>query len=117
MKARQFVLDGEAVVLRPDGRSDFGALHSRAHDDEAQFYVFDALAGEGDDYRARPLSTRKTHLSRLLKREVGGIFVAPFERGEIGIELFGAACRMGLEGIVSKHRDRAYAAGRCKHWR
>jgi bifunctional non-homologous end joining protein LigD len=45
-----------------------------------------------------------------------GIFVNPFERGEIGPELFQAVCRMGLEGLVSKHRDRPYQAGRSKHW-
>jgi ATP-dependent DNA ligase len=45
-----------------------------------------------------------------------GIFVAPFEQGEIGLDLFGATCDMGLEGLVSKHRDRPYQAGRSKHW-
>ena len=42
--------------------------------------------------------------------------MAPFEQGEIGAELFRAACDMGLEGMVSKRRDRAYRAGRCGHW-
>jgi hypothetical protein len=42
--------------------------------------------------------------------------VAPFERGEIGPDLFRAACRMGLEGLVSKHRDRLYRGGRQKFW-
>jgi ATP-dependent DNA ligase len=45
-----------------------------------------------------------------------GILVAPFEQGEIGPDLFRAACRMGLEGLVSKRRDRAYRGGRCNHW-
>jgi hypothetical protein len=45
-----------------------------------------------------------------------GIFVAPFEQGKIGPDLFDAACRMGLEGLVSKHRERAYRGGRCDHW-
>jgi bifunctional non-homologous end joining protein LigD len=36
--------------------------------------------------------------------------------GEIGPELFLAACRMGLEGLVSKHREQPYQAGRSKHW-
>jgi ATP-dependent DNA ligase len=44
------------------------------------------------------------------------IFVAPTEQGEIGPDLFRAACRMGLEGLVSKRRDRPYQAGRSKHW-
>src|SRR5262249_12099569 len=42
--------------------------------------------------------------------------VAPFEEGEIGPDLFRAACDMGLEGLVSKRRDRPYQAGRSKHW-
>jgi bifunctional non-homologous end joining protein LigD len=45
-----------------------------------------------------------------------GIFVAPFEQGEIGLDLFGDACDMGLEGLVSKHRDRPDQTGRSKHW-
>ena len=49
---------------------------------------------------------RKTNLARLLVRRPDGIFVAPFEQGEIGPDLFRAACAMGLEGLVSKHRDR-----------
>jgi bifunctional non-homologous end joining protein LigD len=39
-----------------------------------------------------------------------------FEQGEIGPDLFDAACRMGLEGLVSKHRERAYRGGRCNQW-
>ena len=55
-------------------------------------------------------------LERSLARRPGGIFVNPFERGEIGPDLFRAACQMGLEGLVSKRRDRPYQAGRSKHW-
>jgi bifunctional non-homologous end joining protein LigD len=51
-----------------------------------------------------------------LARWPEGIFVNPFERGEIGPDLFVAACRMELEGIVSKRRDRPYQSGRSKHW-
>jgi bifunctional non-homologous end joining protein LigD len=50
------------------------------------------------------------------RRRPDGIFVVPFEQGEIGPDLFRAACRMGLEGLVSKRRDRPYQAGRSKHW-
>jgi len=42
---------------------------------------------------------RKTNLARLLARRLDGIFIAPFEQGEIRPELFEAACRMGLEGM------------------
>ena len=82
------------------------------HNDEVQLYAFDILALNGDDLRSLPLSMRKAHLSRLLARRPGGIFVAPFEAGEIGPVLFRAACEVGLEGLVSKRRDRPYRGGR-----
>jgi len=63
-----------------------------------------------------PLSMRKTNLARLLTRQPDWIFVAPFEQGEIGPDLFRAACHMGLEGMVSKRADRPYRAGRSKDW-
>jgi bifunctional non-homologous end joining protein LigD len=66
--------------------------------------------------RSLPLSLRKTNLARLLARRSDGIFVAPFEQGEIGPDLFWAACNLGLEGPVSKRRDRPYRAGRSPHW-
>ena len=59
---------------------------------------------------------RKTNLEQLLARPPDGITVAPFERGEIGPDLFRATYRMGLEGLVSKHRDRPYRGGRQKFW-
>ncbi len=59
---------------------------------------------------------RKTNLARLLTRRPDGIFVAPFEQGEIGPDLFRKACEFGLEGLVSKHRDRAYRAGKSPSW-
>jgi hypothetical protein len=64
------------------------------------------LAGDGDDMRGLPLSMRKANLARLLARRSDGIFIAPFEQGEIGADLFRKACEFGLEGLVSKHRDR-----------
>jgi hypothetical protein len=56
------------------------------------------------------------HFARLLARRPEGIFVAPFEQGEIGPDLFRAACNMGLDGLVSKRWDRPYCAGRSPHW-
>jgi bifunctional non-homologous end joining protein LigD len=116
LRQKQFVIDGEAVVLGVDGISDFAALYSRKHDEQVQFYAFDMLAGEGDDMRSLPLSIRKANLTRLLARRSDGIFIAPFEQGEIGPDLFRAACNMGLEGLVSKRRDRPYRAGRSPYW-
>jgi bifunctional non-homologous end joining protein LigD len=112
----QFVIDGEAVILGVDGIADFDALHSRQHEEEVQLYAFDVLALDGDDLRRLPLSMRKTNLAQLLRGRPDGIFAAPFEQGEIGPDLFRAACNMGLEGMVSKRTDRPYRAGRSPDW-
>src|SRR6476660_5449705 len=89
-----FVLDGEAVLLGVDGRSDFDGLHSRRHDHEVEFYAFDILVNDGEDLRRLPLSMRKTNLARLLARRIDGIFLSDFEQGEIGPDLFRHACLM-----------------------
>jgi ATP-dependent DNA ligase len=78
--------------------------------------AFDVLAIDGDDLRRLPLSMRKANLQRLLARRPDGIFISQFEQGEIGPDLFRKACEFGLEGLVSKHRDRPYQGGRSKHW-
>ena len=83
-RASSFVIDGEAVPLGVDGISDFDGLHSRRFDAEVQLYAFDALMVDGDDLRQLPLSMRKTNLARLLARRPNGIFLAPFEQGDIG---------------------------------
>jgi bifunctional non-homologous end joining protein LigD len=115
-RIKQFVIDGEAVILGVDVVSDFDALHSGKHNDEVPFYAFDALALDGDDLRSLPLSLRKTNLARLFARRPDGIFIAPFEQGEIGPALFRAACKLGLEGMVSKRRESRYRPGRSSDW-
>jgi ATP dependent DNA ligase domain len=100
-----FVIDGEAVLLGVDGRSDFNGLHSRRHDAEVQFYAFDMLAGDGDDMRKLPLSMRKTNLARLLRGRAEGIFVAGPKR-----------CRSkAVAALVSERRTkrRGERAGTC----
>ena len=96
------------------GISDFDALHSNKHNADAQLYAFDLVAVGGEDLRDLPLLDRKGKLDKLLRGRAQGIFVAPFERGQIGPELFTAACRMRLEGIVSKHQGRRYRARTCE---
>jgi bifunctional non-homologous end joining protein LigD len=113
---KQFVLDGEAVILGVDGISDFNALHSGNFNHEVQLYAFDVLAMNGDDLRPLPLSMRKASLAKLLHRPPDGIFTGSFEQGEIGPDLFRKACEFGLEGLVSKRADRPYRDGRSKDW-
>jgi bifunctional non-homologous end joining protein LigD len=116
LRPQYFAIDGEVVVLDTDGISNFEVPASRRHDKRALFYAFDMLTDNGEDLRPLMLSARKDKLAQLLSQSVDGIFIAEYEQRDIGQELFRAACRMGLEGIVSKRLDRSYGAGRCKHW-
>jgi hypothetical protein len=61
-RRKQFVVDGEAVVLGVDGIADFNALHSGKQNGEVQFCAFDVLAVDGEDVRDLPLSMRKVNL-------------------------------------------------------
>jgi ATP-dependent DNA ligase len=115
LRATSFVLDGEGVILRPDGVSDFDRLRSRQHDREVHLLAFDLLELDGRDLRADPLERRKAMLADLLRDSDAGIrFVEPFEvPGEI---VFAHACALGHEGIVSKRRDAPYRHGRSRTW-
>src|SRR6201996_1057392 len=115
-RVKQFVIDGEAVVLGVDGISDFNALHAGRNNVEVQLCAFDVLAMDGEDLRPLPLSMRKANLERLLRGRPDGIFVNQFEVGAIGPDLFRKACEFGLEGLVSKRSDRPYRGGRSKDW-
>jgi bifunctional non-homologous end joining protein LigD len=116
LRKSSFVIDGEAVVLGSDGISDFDALHQGKRNAEVRLYAFDLLSDDGVDMRDETLQIRKLWLDKLLKRSTDGIVLNDNEIGEIGPALFRQACKMGLEGIVSKHRERSYRAGPCKHW-
>ena len=110
------MLDGEAVLLGVDGVAISTACIPAGTMTRCEFYAFDILVSDGEDLRKLPLSMRKANLARLLARRVDGIFLSDFEQGEIGPDLFRHACLMGLEGLVSKHRDSAYRAGRSDRW-
>jgi ATP-dependent DNA ligase len=105
-----------STVAAPDLQSPDERAALRQHNEEVQLCAFDVLAMDGDDLRDLPLSMRKANLARLLARRPDGIFLSDFEQGEIGPDLFRAAYDMGLEGLVSKRRDRPYQAGRSKYW-
>ncbi|RQH16005.1 DNA ligase [Bradyrhizobium sp. RP6] len=116
LRAKRFVLDGEIVILTETGDADFDALHGNRRNSEAQLYAFDLLALDGDDLRELPLFERKDRLGRLLPDPTAAIFAAPFQPGELGPGLFKAACKAGLEGIVSKRRETRYRPRTCD-WR
>ena len=69
VRQTQFIIDGEICVLDVQGISDFNALHSNRHNEEAQLYAFDLAAVDGDDLREEPLHARKARLDKLLKAD------------------------------------------------
>lgn len=110
-----FVLDGEVVVCRKDGTYDFDALHSRKHDRDAILYAFDLMEWRGRDLRALPLIERKARLKALLRKRGRDIHLCEHIEGD-GPAIFAHACKLGLEGIVSKRRESRYRSGRCTSW-
>ena len=111
-----FVIDGEGVVCGENGVADFDLLHSRQHDRSCFLYAFDLMERGGVDMRSLPLEERKARLRSLLVRSKIGIVNSDHVVGNDGISVFKAACEIGLEGIVSKRRDRPYLSGPCRHW-
>jgi bifunctional non-homologous end joining protein LigD len=114
------LIDGEIIVETGSGIPSFSALQqalSSGSKDRFLYYVFDLLYCNGVDLRKTPLIERKTLLRKILEPIAGGAdvrFSEHFE--EDGATLLDHACRMGLEGIVSKRRNEPYRSGRGEHW-
>lgn len=116
------ILDGEAVVLDDQGRSDFGLLQRAVgkkpslHDAaEIIFYAFDLLYLDGQDLRMHPLSERRRLLEPIVAGRTGAIRFSE-EVDADGAEFFKIACEHGLEGIIAKRRDAPYRSGRRPEW-
>jgi bifunctional non-homologous end joining protein LigD len=116
------LVDGEIVALDHRGSPDFAGLQaalSEGQTDDLIFFAFDLLFLEGVDLRTQSLSDRKRALKRLIEDVYGKDqaeirYVEHFESG--GDAVLKSACRMSLEGIVSKQADARYASGRSDSW-
>ena len=108
-------IDGEAVWCDGAGLAVFDKLHSRAFDGEVSFYAFDLLELDGTDWRPRTLDERKERLAELLANARSGIQYSEHLEGD-GAAIFAHACKLGAEGIVSKHREHPYRSGPSKAW-
>lgn len=111
------IIDGELVVENDANASDFSALQadlSEGRSDRFVFYAFDLLYQDGTVLTGLPLLDRKARLQAILPAEGRIRYSAHFEdRGEIVIS---HACRLSLEGIVSKKATAPYRSGRSKTW-
>jgi bifunctional non-homologous end joining protein LigD len=117
LPVRSALLDGEVAAMLPDGRTSFQALQNSFSGGRRPlaYFVFDLLHLDGEDLASRPLLERKSALEGLLGKGRGVLRYAPHVVGG-GAAVFREACRLGLEGIVSKRADQAYRPGRSASW-
>ena len=112
--------DGEIVVTDNDGRPDFGALQ-RAFDGENTkdivYFLFDIPFFDGYDLRQAPLEARRAILQAALGEKTPSVSVRFSEQFEAPVkDIFAAACKMGLEGVIGKRRGSVYASRRSRDW-
>ena len=116
------LIDGEVVVVGPDGQTSFRRLQDALGKDgdgaALSLFAFDLLRLDGKDLAGLALRERKARLARLLgqRGRKGPVFLSDHVEGD-GPAFLAAACERGLEGIVSKRADAPYRPGRGKDWR
>ena len=119
LPAKDAIVDGEIAVLLENGTTSFQALqHALSGGGQGRlvYFVFDLLHLDGHDLKGASLEDRKRALERLLRpRESGSIRYSRHVVGQ-GEPVLREACRLGLEGIVSKLRAEPYESGRGRGW-
>ncbi|MBV8745924.1 MAG: hypothetical protein JO134_12875 [Xanthobacteraceae bacterium] len=116
---KSVTIDGEGVVCRADGVSDFNMLRAAVGHHGARnafLYAFDVLELDGVDLGRELWEERRKVLVRLLRPAGAGIQLSEHVDIVDGMTLFQHACVMGLEGIIAKRRDRPYRSGRTPDW-
>lgn len=115
---RDGIYDGEVVALDATGAPDFAALQAAISEGRTKnlvFYIFDLLFEGGEDLRPLPLSARKARLEVAVDKAPANLrYVDHFVTAGDAVLL--SACRMDLEGIVSKRLDAPYRSGRSDTW-
>lgn len=112
------LIDGELVVENASGSSEFSALQaalSEGRTDQFAFYAFDLIYLDGYDLRSTPLIDRKGALREVLSRADRILRYNDHFEAE-GALVLRHACRLSLEGVVSKLRNGLYKSGRGKDW-
>ena len=115
LRSRSCIVDGEAVACDDNGLASFERIRYRQHDGDVFLYAFDLIELNGDDLRRDPLEVRKATLASLLAKAASGLRLNDHIEAD-GPTVFAHACKLGLEGIVSKRKDSTYRSGRSPHW-
>ena len=115
LRAKSFLIDGEAVCCDDKGIAVFDKLRQRRNEWSVFLVAFDLLELNGRDLRREPIEIRKAELARLLRNAEPGLQLSEHIEHEAAI-VFEHACKLGLEGIVSKRRGSRYQSGRSSLW-
>jgi ATP-dependent DNA ligase len=115
LKAASCLIDGEAVSCDGNGLPVFDRLRYRRDDRRVFRYAFDLIELNGDDLRDKAIETRKASLAKLLRNIERGVLLNE-HISEPGDVVFRQACKLGLEGIVSKKLGSRYVSGRSRYW-
>ena len=115
LKVRSCLIDGEAVACDENGLAVFERLRRKREGRHVFLYAFDLIELNGDDLRHDPLEVRKAALASIVAKAGPGIRFNEHIEGD-GPTIFAHACKMGLEGIVSKRKDSPYRSGRSPDW-
>lgn len=119
LKAQQAILDGEIVAVTEEGVSSFTKLKNELgaeRSDNLQYYIFDLLFLNGEDLRDLPLIERKARLHDLLDGTDFEGRVIYSEHFAENPDFLPNACRLDMEGIISKRVDSTYSGRRGKTW-
>ena len=90
-------------------------MRTGRNDGDVFLYAFDLIELNGDDLRRDPLEVRKATLASIVAKASPGIRFNEHIEGD-GPTVFAHACKMGLEGVVSKRKDSMYRSGRSPDW-
>ena len=116
LRSRSCIIDGEAVACDERGIAAFDLIRYRRNDGCVFLYAFDLIELNGDDLRRDPLVVRKATLASVLGKAAPGIRFNDHLEFDDGEAVFHHACKMELEGIVSKRKDSTYRSGRSPDW-
>ena len=102
LRVRSVLIDGEVVCCDEKGVAAFQLLRHRQSEPKAFLYAFDLLELDGTDLRREPIEVRKATLASILRKNRPGVRLNEHMEHPEGAVVFQHACKMGLEGIVSK---------------
>ena len=116
LKVRSCLIDGEVVCCDDNGVAAFQLLRHRRNEPKAFLYAFDLLELNGTDLRREPIDLRKATLASILRKSRPGVRLNEHLEHDCGQTVFKHACKIGLEGIVSKRLRSHYRSGRSPDW-